>query len=69
MTRAIILLLLLTGCGPRYEMARQCQREAGPRSYSPALFGPIGAVAMVASDEDRAWRERMAACMKVAERN
>lgn len=60
------VLLALAGCGERYQTARGCYRSAGHRESGALIFGPIGAVAMLASDEDRAWRERYESCVNVA---
>lgn len=59
--------LALAGCGERFETARGCYRSAGHRDTSgAAIFGPIGAVALLASDEDRAWRARFEDCVNIA---
>lgn len=66
-TAALLALIALSGCGPRFEAARTCQRDIGPRPYAGAdAFGAAGALWAGQQPERQVWYRKLDAC--VAER-
>lgn len=64
----IVLVFLLSGCGPGYERHRACRTEAGPEPYAAGhAFGLLGALAMQAQPEHQEWTARERACMERTE--
>jgi hypothetical protein len=65
-SRLVVLLMvvLLGGCGPRYERAVACKRELGPDPGAGLglAFG-LGAVLIAAIPSHPDWGDRMNACM------
>ena len=59
-----LILLVLAGCGPRFEAHQACTKAAGPAPYAmSSMFGAVGSLVAEAQPERQAWNTKVERCM------